>query len=370
MSRSAETAFNALNLVGSPSLSAILKSPRLENITITNSNWMGIVAAWVDNGVLTNSKITNSNQFDEFTHDPVSGAIKTSRVRNLRILNNEITNNHSYGIWFDQSNYDNDVVGNRITGNLGAGVFYEISDNLLLANNYIQSSSSATSAAIKIAGSSGIKMVGNTIVSGRDTLGVYTDSRSLPGCADPSKPLCPGAWTDSRDSVRPYPSTLDWMPRIDLMLDNVIVYPSGAGYCGALTSVCITSSNSGATAPIGTIIHKADPTRGIPQTRMDGNVYANGSGSVVRTAIGSYSTISAFTAAMAGSPVNIAGIDATSKFGNTWVNANGTPTHGAPRSLCRSRGDPGRRRDQPVHPGGDQAIWLWLLMPLVDCSLR
>ena len=114
-----------------------------------------------------------------------------------------ITNNNSHGLWFDQSNVDVDVVGNTITGNAGSAVFFEISDDLLMVNNYVRSTGGAR--ALKIAGSSGVKLLNNTIVGGADPIGVYVDSRSKPGCADPSQPLCAGSYSSDRDTVRPTP---------------------------------------------------------------------------------------------------------------------------------------------------------------------
>jgi hypothetical protein len=115
------------------------------------------------------------------------------------------------------------------------------------------------------------------------------------------------------------------MPRIDAMYNNIIAYPNASGYCGAVTATCITVANSTASAPIQTIIHKEDAVRGIPQTFINYNVYANGTSRLISTPTG-YTSLSTFTTAMAGSPVLISGIDANSKSGNSWVNADGSPT--------------------------------------------
>jgi hypothetical protein len=193
-----------------------------------------------------------------------------------------------------------------------------------MVDNYVRSSGG--SRAVKIAGASGVKLVNNTILGGADPIGVYVDSRSIPGCADPSKPLCTGSYSSDRDTLRTIPSTLDWMPRIDLMLNNVIVHPTSGGYCGTTTALCITSSNGSARASIESVIHKADPARGIPQTVIDGNVYSNGTGTIIATAIGKYSSNPAFTSAMAATPVTIPNLDVRGKHGSSWVNADGSPT--------------------------------------------
>jgi hypothetical protein len=110
------------------------------------------------------------------------------------------------------------------------------------------------------------------------------------------------------------------------MLNNVIVHPTSGGYCGTTTALCITSSNGSARASIESVIHKADPARGIPQTVIDGNVYSNGTGTIIATAIGKYSSNPAFTSAMAATPVTIPNLDVRGKHGSSWVNADGSPT--------------------------------------------
>lgn len=293
----------------------------MRDVTLTTSNWMGASFNYTTGVTLEGVKITRMNQFDEFTHSPQSGAVKTSRTRGMKITSSVISDNRSHGLWFDQSNYDIAVLHNEITNNAGTGVFFEISDKLLLADNYIRSAGGSN--AVKLAGSSGMRLINNTIIGGPDVLGIYVDNRSKPGCADPSRPLCANSYSSDRDTVRPYMATIDWMPRLDLMLNNIIAYPTATGYCGGLTAVCITQSNGDASVPIQTVLHKPDALR--PQTAINGNVYANGNGTIISTAIGKYASTSAFSSAMAGSPVGISGFDTTGLYGNTYVNPDGTP---------------------------------------------
>lgn len=297
-----------------------------QNITISNVAWQSINANQTDNFTLDAAKITDADAFDEFSSSPVSGALKTSRTRNTTVTNGFFHNNKSHGLWFDQSNINVVVANNSIQNNSGAGVFFEISDGLTLVNNYIK----AGGQALKAAGSSGLVLVNNTFVGGGDPIGVYTDPRSRPGCASGTI-VC--QLPSDIQTRYPRPATMDWYPRIDTMINNIVAYPS-AGIAGcsvstAVTPVCImTHHNQPADAPIETIIHHADTTRGIPQTVIDGNVYANGTGNLVRVSLPSlnYTSLSAWTAAMAASPVGIPGIDANSKYGNTWVNGDGSPT--------------------------------------------
>lgn len=216
------------------------------------------------------------------------------------------------------------VANNHLEGNSGAAVFFEISDDLLLINNRIFASGSGQP--VKLAGSSGLKVVNNTIVGGKDPIGIYTDSRSKPGCADPSQPLCAGSYSSERDSKRPIPDTLDWMPRLDYMINNIVASPHSSGLCGGTAALCILSHNADAYQPLEEIIHQADPTRGIPQTFMDTNLYLNGSTTIIRTVEGNHSSASSWSSAAAGSPIYIGGIDANSASGATCVNSDGSLT--------------------------------------------
>ncbi|TAH32382.1 right-handed parallel beta-helix repeat-containing protein, partial [Candidatus Saccharibacteria bacterium] len=293
------------------------------NVTIADSNWMGVNPTYTDNLTFDSVDIHGMNQWGEFSYSPQSGAIKTSRTQHTKVLNSRIADNKSHGLWFDQSNYDVQVAGNTITGNLGSSVFFEISDDLTLANNYIVSPANGDRA-VKLAGSSGLKLINNTIIGGSDPVGIYTDSRSKPGCADPSQPLCANSYGSDRDTVHPRMATMDWVPRLDMMINNIIAYPKSAGYCGTTTAVCITLRNGSADVPLNTVIHQADGTR--PKTIISGNVYVNGNGTIISTPNGKYPTPGAFAGAMIGAPVNIGGLEAGSWYGSTYVETDGSPT--------------------------------------------
>ncbi len=319
----------------------LVDNPTFKNVTMSNVAWQTINANQSDKLLLDSVKITDTDPFDEFSSSPASGALKTSRTRDSKVVSSYIVNNKSHGLWFDQSNINVVVDKNFIKDNSGAGVFFEISDGLTMTNNYV---AATTGQAVKLAGASGLRLVNNTIVGGYDPIGVYVDGRSVAGCstnASLCKSSSPGSDRQGRfaSSVG---TTMDWMPRIDVMVNNIIAYPGtnqNAAICGKTVSVgtCITTSWNGTTVvvPFESIIHKADAARGIPQTIIDGNVYANGSTRIVQAGSANYTTIAAWTSALAGSPVNIPGLDAKGKSGNSWVDTDGTGTD----SLVNARAD-------------------------------
>lgn len=317
-----ESSFIAMIINGN---SKINSNSLLKNVTIGRSNWMGINSGYTDNLTLESVDISGLNQFDEFTVSPQSGALKAVKTRGAKVLNSNVSNNKSHGIWFDQSNVGTVISGNVMLYNSGSAVFYEISDDLLLINNYILSNST-TSAAVKTPGSSGLKIINNTIIGGSNALGVYTDSRSIPGCSAGPVPGCPSVGSD-RDGVRQLPSTLDWMPRVDIMINNIIAYPTAGGLCsGTRAGLCFTTKNATATTNIQSIIHPADPARGIPQTLMNSNVYANSIGSVIAVDGKGFTDTNGFSSFMALYPVQISNIETNGLSGNQYVNPDGSPT--------------------------------------------
>lgn len=302
------------------------KNSTMKNVTVTTSNWMGVSATGTDNLTLDAVKITSLNQFNEFTFSPQSGAIKTSRTQYTTLKNSLIDDNNSHGAWFDQSNYHVEVANNTFTQNAGSSLFFEISDGLYMVNNYVDSSAGGSSRAVKLSASSGLYLVNNTIIGGADPVGVYVDSRSIAGCSNPANALCTGSYSSDRDSFRAFTPTMTWIPGIDLFVDNIIAYPSATGYCGSSTALCITLSNLTANVALESILHHADATLSRPQTVMNGNVYANGTGSIIVTGSTTYATPALFNAAMAKTPVLITGLEANSLYGNSYVSTDGTPT--------------------------------------------
>lgn len=305
----------------------------MKNVTIKNIAWQSVNANQTDNFTFDSVKITDTDPFDEFASSPASGALKTSRTRGTKIFNSYIANNKSHGLWFDQSNINVAVVKNLIRDNYGAGVFFEISDGLTLANNYIAAPASGTGQPVKMAGSSGLRLVNNTIVGGTDPFGVYIDSRSGAACAASASACLPGSGTYPGDRQGRFASsignTMDWMPRIDVMVNNIIAFPRTSSFCGGSQTLglCIMLAHSvGTSTTLDQVIHKADPTRNLPQTIIDGNVYANGTANIIRDGLKNYTSVAAWTTSLAGSPVLIPGMDAKGKSGNSWLNSDGTAT--------------------------------------------
>ena len=175
-----------------------------------------------------------------------------------------------------------------------------------------------------MSGISGIRAWNNTFIGGSDPFEMTADSRSnVTGhCADPAFASCSGSpgsdrWTSS---ILPRAATMDWMPRLDEMFNNIVQNPTAVSdVCAVASAFCINAYHPtapGSEATIQSIIHPADGARGIPVTSMNTNVYANGRpatssrGASTSAAATTYTqaSLAAWTSYLAGAPVSISGL--------------------------------------------------------------
>lgn len=338
-------ALTCMSLAGDTS-AGLLDNITFSHVSITNMKFLGINPVYTNTLTVDLLKCTGSDPLDEYTASPQSGCMKLSRTYGTVITNSRIADNRMIGIWFDETNQLATVCNNTIVNN-GAvtgetSFFFEISDRLILCNNYIQS---PIRPGAKMSGSSGIRAWNNTFVGGADPFEMTADSRSnlTLHCADPAFALCSGSFASNRwtSSIIARASTADWMPRLDEFFNNIVVNPTGTSdVCNVSTAFCVNAYHGtapGSEATIQSIIHPADVGRGIPATTMNTNVYANGtSGNIIARRINSgaattytQAALATWTSYLAGAPVSISGLDASSiadPTGTTYVDAAGVPT--------------------------------------------
>ena len=309
-----------------------LEDASIEHVTITDSNWMGINLLYNTGVVFDSLRITGMDPWDEFASSPASGAIKTSRISHSVMKNSYFGNNSSQGVWYDQSNFDADVFNNTFEGSGISGessmFFWEISHGLDFYNNVIIA---PTSTALKIAGSSGVRILNNTVVGGKDTLGIYADNRSLLDCAKKgtiagSGAACPGFSSDRWAATwEAMPAEMDWLTRVTTVQGNIFAYPVGAGLCGGSVPLCIARINAQANLKLDEMLPS--------EVMFDCNVYAVNSGDLVRhtnptsTAMIAYADLQSLTSAMAGpSPYPDISMEENALAGSQYVGADGKPT--------------------------------------------
>lgn len=341
--------FSVVGISVAGASSDLIDGVTFNRVTVDGGNWIGVnPTGYASDIAFHHFRCTGSDRFEEWTSAPGSGCIKFSRTYNLVVDFSLVANNRSSGIWMDQSVWNAVVCSNTVSNN---GVtpgdnsfFFEISAKLVLCNNLFLAPSRN---AAKLSASSEMVVWNNTFVGGSDAVGFYADSRSSVSahCADPAFPFCNNSpnsdrWLASSPARDP---TLDWMPRMSVFKNNIVINPTSAGLCGTIvTALCILTSNQkllnsngiGSDSTLQSMIHLADPARGIPQTQWNNNLYAFGTAGKIIVATPptlSYTQaqLAAWTTYLAGAPVNIAGIDANSiadPTGTTYVDGLGEPT--------------------------------------------
>lgn len=170
----------------------------LDDVLIKRSGWMGISAVKCNSLKLDNVRIRRVNYHREWLTVPQSGAIKTSRCRNIsadRLVVSKVT---GHGIWFDQSTIDVDMTNVHTYKIDGRGLFFEISHGLTITNSLFTSKRPS-----KFAGASGVVITGTTFVPG------YITPQDPRNCPDPKTPLCPGALASDR--LTPYDRRITWV---------------------------------------------------------------------------------------------------------------------------------------------------------------
>jgi PKD repeat protein len=346
---------------------ALARRALFERVSVEDAGWMGAVFTYTDDAEVRASSFAAINAHRDFSRGPQSGAIKSGKSHRMKVVGSVIQDVWGHGLWWDQSSYDVTVANNRITNSSHTSVFYEISHGLTMVNNYIKAPTTGAEeeghSAVRLAGSSGVRLVNNTIVGAPVGVGVYTDPRSKRydsdgngavdrwcsdhsvryGAGGDSKSACNVPYTSDFDMARPgaYGPTgsvnltpaLTWTPTIEMFVNNVIANQAGplsSGWtpCGGRTPLCVyTYLGSPAVDVAGNSIFKGGAI-------ADGNVYQTSGSRIaaVLTRSGSASdgamsaaTLADLKTAFAGSHYKLS-VEANGRSGAGWIDAAGSPT--------------------------------------------
>jgi len=185
----------------------------VRDVTLARNGLMGLNANNAD-GMVVEGLLSVENNSEHFNQSPVSGGLKVTRTRGVKITGSSFLRNLGPGAWLDESVYDADIISDDFVDNAGHGVSLELSqridfvDNLLLRN---------AGNAIKVNNTGGIVLWNNTIVGGNRTLNIVQDARSA---TDPSVP--------GHDKRQPFPDpTMPWLIRDISIGNNIIAESSG-----------------------------------------------------------------------------------------------------------------------------------------------
>ncbi|MBE7162706.1 MAG: right-handed parallel beta-helix repeat-containing protein, partial [Williamsia herbipolensis] len=90
----------------------------LNHVTTSRNGLLGTHANYAD-GLKVSGMLSTDNNTEHFNRAPVSGGIKITRSRDVKVTDSAILRNQGNGLWFDESVYDATVTGNDVIGNTG-----------------------------------------------------------------------------------------------------------------------------------------------------------------------------------------------------------------------------------------------------------
>lgn len=337
-------------VAGERASKTLARDTTISGLVVERAGWSALVATYTDDTLISSSRFLDSDPGSEFQEAPQRGAIKATRNDRMTVEDSEFAGNSAYALWLDQSNYEVTVARTRFVENVQAAVFFEISHGLTMVDNLVTGVRDGPS--LRLVGSSGLTLVNNTIVGGEGGVAVLTDARSRdysegrPCSEHPTRygeegdlGLCNIPYASDLDRVRPGafggPGTvnqtplLTWRPQLNLMLNNVIADPTGAGFCSRTTPFCVVGytrwGGEITEVPLNTIVSAT--------TVLDGNVYQSGApiallragpdqpGGVVADSLDALRGPSGLGSDYYGLDVEQHGL-----AGSGWVSAGGAPT--------------------------------------------
>jgi len=153
----------------------------VSNVTVRDNGMMGMGANYADDLHVSGLSATGNNT-QHFNNAPVSGGFKITRSRAVTIKDSRFAGNFGPGLWFDQSDFDANVVSNVISVNRGHGLILEISARFVVAGNTISNNSGN---GIKVNDTSDVQIWNNTVAANGVDLRIAQDSRRA---SDPTVP--------------------------------------------------------------------------------------------------------------------------------------------------------------------------------------
>lgn len=182
---------------------------RLSYLTLARNGMMGLRATRAD-GMRIDHVTVKNNNLEQFNPAPSAGGAKITRSSNVLVQNSQFNDNFGSGLWFDESVYNFQVLGSRLTDNTVNGLALEISGTAKVANNVI---SGNLKDGLKINDTDHVDVWNNTLTGNGRTIDIAQDARDYQGAAyrDRSLPLTLRAqWIAMRNNILAQPrSTSD-----------------------------------------------------------------------------------------------------------------------------------------------------------------
>ena len=151
------------------------------NVMVARNGMLGAHANYADNLVVTNMLSTGNNT-EHFNRAPVSGGLKITRSRHVVVSNSAFLRNDGNALWFDESVYDGQVLGNDIVSNTGNALVIEISAAFIVANNVVAKKGIA---GILIGDSNKVDVWNNTVTGNNRDLNIVQGDRRASNLSTP-----------------------------------------------------------------------------------------------------------------------------------------------------------------------------------------
>lgn len=140
--------------------------------------------------VIENNEISYNNAAG-YAYGWEGGGTKWSHSTDLVVRNNYSHHNVGPGLWTDIDNIRTTYEGNRVTDNVGIGIFHEISYDAVIRNNYIEGNGFGQTAwlwgaGIVVAASPNVEIYGNEVINNGDGIaGIQQDRSDAPSSYGP-----------------------------------------------------------------------------------------------------------------------------------------------------------------------------------------
>lgn len=205
---------------------------------IHHNGQLGITST-ATNVLIENNDITNNNTYG-YDSDWEAGGLKAALAEKLTIRANRVTENRGAGIWCDIDCKQVVIEENTVERNASPGIFYEISSDGIIRNNYLNDNATGAfgqkgrvwvwGAEILIAASSRVEVSGNKVHVGDGASGVMLVEQGRKKAKE-----VPGVYQDSDGYF--ITSNVD-------VHHNEIVYLGPKGESGGVTDLPDTHPNA------------------------------------------------------------------------------------------------------------------------------
>ncbi|QCB94428.1 right-handed parallel beta-helix repeat-containing protein [Cellulomonas shaoxiangyii] len=137
------------------------KGSAFSRLTLEDNGLLGLVASKADDLTIDESVLARNNS-EHFKAEPASGGAKLHNSSNVTVQRSVFDSNVTRGLWFDVDMRNSRVVHNTVVANGVDGVEIELSENIVVAGNYLHANGEA---GLKIFDSGAIA-VSNNMISG------------------------------------------------------------------------------------------------------------------------------------------------------------------------------------------------------------